>query len=582
MIAEFDWKDRFYKYVDDVLTGRRVVGQKVKDACRRHVEDEEKSRNDPDYPYEFHMRSASFACQFVSMLTISGGDLDGERFDVYPFQIFIIGSIFGWKRRDKSKPPTEWTRRFKDAWVSLGRGNGKSPIAAAIGLYVFAFDDPKPDGRAQVHAVATKRDQAKIVFDDARSFVDRSPALQKHIARWKFALTIESNGGEFKAMASESKGMDGLRPNVILLDELHAWREQHRETLEKIRTALAKKSQSLCLITTTAGNEDSEIWLEETTFAEGVVSRDSPVEADSLFVFIADIDDEDEPLDESCWIKANPMLEHGIVKIDALREMAAKAEHVPRMRNEFKRYHCNRLTYSASRAITPEQWANGAAPIPWDLVEDAEAYVGFDWGQRDDLTALAIVWRLPNPDDRFAERYAIHAKCWTPEDGARNLLREPWCDWVRDGHLGATVGNSTDPQPVWQQLLDWEEKYWIKSVAADRVGGREFLTRVENERGIEVYDFPQTHAKYHEPVLELEKALEEGRIMHGNNPLLAWCAGNLVLKEDNAGYVMPAKRKSRDKIDPIAAVLMALSEAMYAQRALRSSYYDDEDAQHVF
>ena len=333
------------------------------------------------------------------------------------------------------------------------------------------------------------------------------------------------------------------------------------------------------ITTTTAGDENSLLWLEAYDVASQVVSRDSPVDIEDLFVFIAEIDDEDDEFDEVAWHKANPALRYGVVKIDYLRSQKAEAEIIPTKRNEFRRYHCNRFTTSYGKAITPELWATGAKDLPPDdeLVE-MNCFLGFDWGWRDDLCALGYVWPLGpvKVGDEYRTRYAIACDVWVPKDGPRQLHLEPWARWIEDGWLRVTMGDTTDTEMIYQRVVEQRENYYIRGMALDGSNAREFGTKCVNQLGMNVFEFPQNCTKYNGPTRELLMALREGRIIHGNNPLLAWTASNMTLHEDHKGYVMPNKQRSRDKIDPMVAIIMALSEAMYAE-TLGGSYYEDNE-----
>ena len=558
------------QYVDDGLSGRIPLAKPTLWALQRHRDDLERSKDDA-FPYEFNETLGALVCEWMRTLVVSGGSLDGQQMTVFPWQAFFYSSLFGWLRKGTK------FRRFRNGYLSVGRGNGKSPMAAAVGLRVWCDDYPQAENAAEAYSIATKRDQAKIVWSDARMFVDRSIFLQKYVRRWKHSLTIDARGSKFLALASDSTSLDGLRPNVVLMDELHAYKEQHRPVMEKIRTALAKKPQSLWLTTTTAGNEESTVWQSTEDEMRAILDPDNTYENDETFALIYTIDEEDDPLDESCWPKANPMLEHGIVQVDQLRELKRKCEVVPSVRSEIERYHCNRKTYSTDKPITTKLWRMGDGEIDWESLTGRDAFIGFDWGLRDDLAAMALVIPLGGDTDEcgdFSGRYAIKAKAWMPSDGKRSLDAYPFREFIKDGLIEVTEGDTTDTAAMWAQLLEWQETYYIQSLAADRSYAREFLTKAFNEQGINVFEFSQTCAKYHEPVQEFLRALKEKRIVHAGCKLLEWSAGNMVLKADTMDRVMPSKKKSADKIDPIVCVIMALSEAMYAERASGGFYSD--------
>ncbi len=558
------------EYMDGVMAGTIVAGRLVRAAVRRHIEDLEHGH---ERGLEFSPYYATRAIQFFRVLKHTTGEYAGERFEPRGWQKFILWVLFGWRRRDG-------TRRFRWAYISVARGNGKSPLAAAIANYLFIADEP-PEPRSQVYAFATKEAQARdIVFEEAKKQIEQVPAFDGMIERLRSNMNIivaPWNGSKFEPKGGDSKKSDGWILHGGVIDELHEWHANQRKLFEKIETSMAKRRQPLVTIITTAGDDDSEIWQEQYDFYSMVVDRSNSVESDSHFAYIAEIDADAEcpkcegvgcqycdlvgripvdPLDEDYWPQANPMLAEprSPVKIDELRSMAAKARIMPSALNTFRRYYANQRVASFFKLITPEMWAKGAGELP-DLTDHA-CYAGFDWGWKDDLAALALVFPLDG-------KYYIRCWAWIPRDGKRDLLQEPWATWIRNGIVTATDGDTTDINAVYTVTKQIIEQYELKSMAADPSNCREYLTRCVNEWGITTYEFYQSTKKYNEPTRGFVDLLNKGRICHGNNPLLAWCANNLTVKEDSSEYIMPAKSKSADKIDPIVATIMGLSECLF-------------------
>ena len=576
MIAERkrDYRGIYHDYIEAVLAGRQVAGQRLIDTCQRQRDDEAAA---PESGFYFCDESADHVCRTFELFKVTTGELAGEFFELRPWQVFILRTLFGWRRVDNDQ------RRFTEAFISIGRGNGKSPIAAGLAVYMLGFDYPEREPGAEVFCTATKSEQSRIVFNEAKRIVEQDKHLRSYIKRYQASLTIEDNYSTMRPLGSDSHSVDGLRPHLVVIDELHAWQDRHRGLREKLRTAMSKRLQSLTFVITTAGCETSDLYLEEVEIVQRVIDRADPLEVPELFAIVHDIDADDDPFDESCWPKANPMLEFGLVKIDGLRSIANRAKVSPELRLQFLRYHCNRFVTSSVRALTAADWAKGseALPPPAELAE-LPAYVGMDWGTRDDLAAMAIVWPLRDHDESGALRlrYAVHCQTWIPgETDRRSLVAEPWAGWLERGWLRLTPGDTTDPDALFAQLVEWSEQYQIASLAADPHNARSFITKAHNDLGLPVFEFAQTPRRYHEPWRELIQALHEGRIMHGGQGLLAWAACNVVLKSDVSGcYSMPAKRLSREKIDPIVAVTMALSEAMYAERS-QASFYETEQVE---
>lgn len=568
------------QYLDAVRTGQRCAGKLERAAVERHLRDLEtgKARG-----LVFDEAAAGRAINFIHQLELTEGEHAGQPFLLRPWQAFIVWAIFGWKIKATGY------RRFRRAFVSVARGNGKTPFGAAIALLVTGFDSPA-EPEAQGYATATKSDQARLAFRQAASFIDNSSkGLGNYAVTYRNEIKFPGNRGILRVVSSDAKTSDGFNPAFILKDEFHAWSEQHRPFNSKIETALAKRRQPLQLTITTAGDDLSDLWLEEHRFATLVVTAGNGVNADDFFSFVCEIDGEpgddpatiDDPLDERCWPKANPMLEFGIVKLEGLRALAERARTNPQKFDELKRYHTNKLATSASRMFRVEQWALGRRQLPWAKIDRGEifAFAGLDWGWKDDLSALGWVFDLEpeeQPDGQLRRTYGLHVDVWVPESGVRNLAQSPWRDWIKQGWVTPTAGKTTDTAAIYATFAERWESWNVQGCAYDGNNAREFGANIERTYGLDAYAFPQQHTKYNEPCRELGTALAEGRILHGGNPVLAWAAGNAIAKKDNADLMMPDKRRSADKIDPIVAVLMAFSEALFHLRT-RPSYYEDHE-----
>ena len=543
---------RVNDYVNRVLSGKSVVGKMEKLAVERYVRDQETCA---ERGLRFDEKAATRAVNFFPLLKLTTGEYYGKPFDLADFQVFIVWNLCGWMRGD--------VRRFRNAFVSLARGNGKSPFAAGLILYLWGFDSPK-EPRAECYTVATKRDQARIVFDEAKRMVEAIPALQPRVKNYIMGLALD-DGSSLKPIGSDSKNVDGLVIHGIVLDELHEWQSHHRGLYEKIETAMGKRRQPMLLAITTAGSDESELWEEQYSYARHVL--EGATDADSSFVFSCEIDDDDDPLDESVWCKANPLLASGVVKIQHLRDMAAKAATRPDMREEFRRYHCNRRAWSTAKFITPEMWEMGNKPLP-DLA-GAECYGGFDWGWADDLAGFGWVFLIGQEEveDTWRPVYAMVIDAFIAKGSKRELDRDPWRTWIDKGLLTVTDSEHVDPYAIYKNVEKRSKDWYIHKIGFDRFNCDPLATRVIHELGIEMEQFPQSYAAFHAPTIEFRNALEEGRLIHGGNDLAGWCAMNMVKRDSPDGmYTKPSKKRSADKIDPLVAVIMALGEAMYGRQ----------------
>ena len=554
MIALQTYEQVVAEYVDSVLSGRRVVGSLVRDAVQRHVEDLERSETD-EFRYVFNTARAEEACQFFpNCLEHTTGEYDMEPFVLYPFQAFIVWSIFGWRRKDNGY------RRFRRAFVTMGRGGGKSPLAAGIMIYLFSFDNPI-EARAECYTVATKVKQANIIFNECQRFVSRNPKLRSLITSRKYNLSINANGSKLEPLASESKSADGLLPHAICADELHEWRDEHIGLFDKLETAMHKRRQPLWLFTTTAGTEESHIWLEEYNLCRSVVDRKSNVEADHIFAYIAEIDDEDNPLDPDVWVKATPIIEHGVLDISSIQAAAYTAATSPAKLNQFKRYHCNKIVESVSKSISSEMWARGNGEMP-DL-DGIVPFAGVDLGLKNDMAAVGWCFELEPEDEN--RRFALEVDVFVPQGTALPLHRQPYLSWVNDGLIIVTQRETTDMQAIYKMFEERLERHGCQEIGCDPWSAFEFCQNMDDKFGIMPEPFKQNCASYSEPLRVFKASLAESRLYHGGNPVLEWAARNMTEREDTNGHAMPAKRNSPGKIDPIVAVIMAFGRCLLSE-----------------
>lgn len=570
--------DLIDQYCQDVRSGKRVVGKLERLAVRRYIIDRAKAKRD-DCEFYFDALQAEEACHFFPlMLQHTDGEYAGDPFELKDFQAFVVANLWGFRNKKTGR------RRFREAFYSLGRGNGKTPFGAGLALLAFYADTPEPEQRAEVYTFAVKLAQAMIAFDQAKRYVRHNKHLAKRIKVIKRNMYFNATDSKFEPMASDGKSLDGLVTHFVLRDEVHAWTEQFREVYEKIETSLAKRSQPLAITTTTAGNEESQIWFEQYNYAKAVVNPKSPIVDEAFFVFICEIDDDDDETDPEVWAKANPMMAHGVVKRDEIQRLANKAKISPAIKQQLRRYYCNKMAFSANKPITPELWAKGNGNIPEGL-EMYTPHAGIDLGWYQDFAGVGWVFPLDlveiagdeeDPDDlpQMKRRYWIDCDVFIPSTTKRNLMEEPFATWIarQDERVKiTTAGEAVDTNVIYRRIKRRQADHGVRTAAIDKDKAREFMQNLE-AMGIETYAFQQSAKKYHEPLNEFMVALAEGRIFHGGNDVLGWFAQNMVRKENAEGLAMPAKALSIDKIDPFVGVIMAFSEAMFAEKERRSIY----------
>jgi phage terminase large subunit-like protein len=552
------------EYVDGVLAGEIVTSVLVRNAVARHVSDLEK-QSSQGFPFYFDERLAAKVCNFFPlMLRHSIGEFAGFPFELEPWQAFGVWCLFGWKR------DVDNSRRFRKCYWSMARKNGKSSFAAGLAHYLAMADvDPatgKPEAVGQILLTATKKEQAKVVYSEADRMRLQSPTLKEKTDVRYETITYKHNGSYIR-MVSSDKPFDGLNPHCVVMDELHAWGEHHRRFYDTMVTGSASRTQPLHLIITTAGDDKSYLWLDEYKYAKDVVLGN--ISDETLFALSFELDEKDDPGDESCWIKANPNLNVS-VKLDYLQQRWAEDKSTGLGINRFTRYHGNRVVSSTEKAFDLDLWDKCDGQLSdWKKADVVGA--GVDLGGRDDLAAYALCarFKIGEKDDKPIYRYEVTVKAFIADDTTRDLARQPFSNWIHTGYINRIKYPIPD---LIESLIEDCNKHEISTIAYDPYNGQQ-MGEVLTREGIIAARMPQNQANFNEAIRDFQQLLTDGRLAHAGNPLLRWCANNAIIARDRQDRWMFDKRESVDKIDPLVACVMAYRIASLAPERATGSLY---------
>lgn len=536
-------------YIDDVLSGGIVTSKAVRAAVQRHVDDLAK-QSTTEFPYHFDASLAAKTCRFYPSITRhSIGKFAGMPFELSPFQVFCTSSIFGWLR------DCDNTRRFRRDYRSMGRKNGKSTWLAAESIFQAGYDINPIRGTiepvAQVVLAATKKEQVrKVIFAEAKRMRESSPSVKSRTEFVKEEIRFPRNSGEI-IMTGSDKPFSGLNPHAVKLDEVHEFREFHREFYDTMLTGSGSRDQPLISVITTAGDDRSHLWREIYTYAKNVA--DGVVGDPSFFSFVAELDDDDDPFDESCWIKANPNM--GVsVTIDYLRQQSIEAKQTSVGKNRFTRYHGNRQVTSVEKVFDLEQWDTCRSELSdWSTADCVCA--GFDLGGYDDLAAYGLAARFVVDQTAESQVYRYESKVFAfiSEKTERDLTKYPFSTYIYDGYLTKCEHPNSDLQA---DLIEKMNQYRATKVAFDPSGGRTIAEEL-TKCGFVAASMGQNCTNFNEPIHDLLAVIREGRFRHDGNPLLRWAMNNAMCIRDRQDRWMYDKRDSADKIDPIVAMTMA-------------------------
>lgn len=491
------------------------------------------------------------------------GEWAGKQLILEPWQKDVMRTAFGWLKADG-------TRRFRTLYIEIPRKNGKSEVAAGLGLYLMLADG---ESGAEVYSAATKKDQAKIVWDTAAAMVKKSPQLKRHIKSSYAKLVVERNASFFAALSSDSNTLDGLNPHGVVVDELHAHKD--RGVWDILDTAMGSRRQPVIIAITTAGTYDpTRIGWQLHDYATNVL--DGVFEDDAFFAFIAAADESDDYFSEETQRKANPNF--GIsVKPDYMAKQATMAQRQPSFLNEYLRLHLNVWTQQVTRWLPMDKWVlcEDASPAPADLrrfvqgretaLEGLPCFGGLDLSTKLDLSALVLAF--PSDGD------VINVLCrfWLPEARAldeERKARRHYATWARDGWLTLTPGDVVDYEFIRKEVNDLAKHYHLRELAYDPWGATDLATRLQGD-GIVMVECRQGFKTLSEPSKDLEARLMQAKVRHAHNPILRWCFANAVIDRDAAGNIKPDKERASGRIDGVVALVMAMSRGIV--------YKDDQD-----
>lgn len=530
------------EYIHAVLSDRVPVGQYEKLAVERYMRDLERGAERGLY---FDQKAAKLALDFFGLLKHSKGEWAGRTLELEGWQQFVVWNLFGWMREDR-------TRRFRTSYLEVARKNGKSTLAAGIGLKLFIADS---EPGAEVYSAATKRDQARITHSEATRMVKASPALRKRVRVYRDNLNIENTASKFEPLGRDTDSLDGLNIHGAIIDELHA--HKNRDLVDILETARGSRRQPLQFEITTAGYDRESICYQHHDYTEKVLT--GAVQDDSWFGVIFTIDRSDDWQDESIWRKANPNL--GVSKkIEYMREQVKKAREMPSQLNAFLRLDLDVWTQSETKWIDLEHWHACGDAVDANGLRGRRCYAGLDLSTTTDISALVLVFPPESQDDR----YQVLCRFWIPEEAMHERSRRdrvPYETWVRQGYITATPGNVIDYDYILAQIDEDAQMYDLHEIAFDRWGATRIVQDLQ-EMGLTVVQFGQGFASMSAPMKELEKLILSHRLAHGNNPVLTWMADNLVASVDPAGNIKPDKARSIEKIDGMVALIMGLDRAL--------------------
>lgn len=535
-------------YAEEAVADKKgkKFGKWIRLAGKRFLADLKRaSRKRP--PFVFDEWHACDPCDFIEKLPHVEGKWARPEIELHRSHVFFVVQLFGFRNLDGS-------RRFTSALFAVARKNAKSTLAAAILLYCQCCEEEEG---AQIISAATTGSQARIIFNVAKRMTEKTPDLQEAfgLACWANAISRVETGASFKPINAKASTQDGLNPSHVGLDEIHA--HKSADLLNVLTSAAGARSNPLWLYTTTEGYTNPGPWGEIRQFAKQVLQGILGESADHFLVVFFAVDDEDDEFDESAWPKANPLMDANPHLLKAIRKEAVEARQMPSKLAEFKIKRLNRPASSATGWVDLTKWQRCGGKVDLDWLAGHPCWGALDLASTLDLTSWRLVWKVDGVYYTWGRRFV-------PSDAIRARTERgvvPYAGWVAAGLIEVTEGEVTDYAVVESRIREDIERFNPLAIGYDRWNAQEISQRLLAD-GHPLIEFNQTTKNYHPAMQELERAYISKSIQHGNDPVLNWCASNLIAVKDGNLNMKPDKKRSPDKIDDMATLLMGIGLSM--------------------
>lgn len=525
-------------YLDKIEAGEIVTSKRVRKIYQRLAYD-----MDNPGKYRFDEAKANRPIEFIERFCKhSKGEWAGQPVRLELFQKAFISALFGFVDSETG------LRKYREAFFMVARKNGKSTMLAGIALYMMLADG---EAGAEIYSVATKRDQAKIIFDEVCHMVSQSPYLRKHIRKRKSDLYFSAAMSKMQALGKNSDTLDGLNSSCVIIDELHGIKD--RNLYEVMKQSQSARRQPLLVMITTAGTVRECIFDDTYEYACKVV--DGVINDTTFLPIIYELDAKAEWTDPAAWFKANP----GLGRIKKLEDLVAKVERAKQSPKDLSGILCKDFNVRETRynAWLDFDSINNEETFSLEDFRGAYAIGGADLSLTTDLTCATVLMMHPETHKRY-----IHQMYWLPEENFTQRVEQekiPYDKWLEAGLVRLCKGNTINYSdvtaffleivkehgitPLWVYYDSWSARYWVEEM--------------------EGYGFPmerciQGAKTLSLPMQNLGADLQAKKVVYNNNPILKWCLTNTGIQEDRNGNIVPVKNSSaKRRIDGTASLLDA-------------------------
>ncbi len=526
------------QYLNEIRQGKRIVSKRVRKQYEKLVNDIHNTAGE----YIFDKAKAERPIQFIERFCKhSKGEWAGQPVTLELFQKAYISALFGFVNKNTGY------RKYRETLFYVSRKNGKSTLLSGIALYMLIADN---EAGAEVYSVASKKDQARIIFDETNNMVKQSPDLLQTVRKRKSDLYFPLTFSKFQPLGKNSDTLDGLNSHLVIIDELHSIKD--RNLYEVMKQSQSSRRQPLMIMITTAGTIRECIFDDIYKYACGVC--DGTIEDERFLPVLYELDSKNEWSDPMSWEKANPGL-NSIKKLDDLISKVERAKNSPRDLTGVLVKDFN-VIQSVSTAWLSFDDINNEETFDINDLKYMYAIGGADLSITTDLTCATLLLM-----DKNEKRY-VHQMYWLPQDNFETRVHEekiPYDKWLEAGQLRLCIGNSINYSDITSWFLEMVNKYEITPlwIYYDSYSAKYWVQEME-DNGFNMVRCIQGAKTLSLPMQMLGADLQAKKINYNNSSILKWCMTNTGIQEDRNGNIVPIKAQSpKYRIDGLASLLDA-------------------------
>lgn len=521
------WND----YASAIKSGEIPACKRVKQAVERYFSDLN------DLRYEFDTATVERFIAFSRLCPHVKGPLRGQPIALEPWQQFAFANLLGFKVRETGR------RKYSSAFIEVPRKNAKSTVAAMLANWFLVMEK----GQQDIYTAAVSRDQARIVFDDARQMCLLSKPLKKRVNIQAHKIIFPKSNSLLKPLAAKAATIEGTNPSLAIVDEYHI--HPDNGVYSALELGMGARPEAILFAITTAGSNVVSACKQHYDYCCQILAGEES--NDSLFVLIYELDDESEVEQPEMWIKANPNL-HVSVDAAKLESTIQKARSIPSQWVEMLTKRFNIWCQGSTPWMGAGAWDACALDYAEEDLAGMECYAGFDLSSTSDITSISYAFPFDREIRLLTRHYLPEAQLLNVANKNRAIYRQ----WVKAGWICTTPGDCIDYDRIRDDILRDAEKFSIRLVGFDTWNATHLRTQLQGA-GLDVEPFQQTYLRFSPVAKSFEVFVNRKVLRHRGDPVLSWAMGNVVMESDANANIKPNKKKSGNKIDPAVAALMA-------------------------